>query len=536
VFLDRPGGDNVDMWLRVPTPREAAAAAGAVLRSGLVRLYRPDHLVRLGLDLTRYGMSPATGPVAGACLYPDAPAVVDDSGVATMRELDERCSAVADGLYAAGLGAGDRIGVLARNSRALYETAVGASRLGLDVTYLNTGFVADQIAEVVGTRRLHGVVHDLEFADLVPRSTLRIATEGEPGAGSIAAMVLDARGRRAKPGRASQHVILTSGTTGYPKDVARTGGGIESVLAVLSGLPLRVRETHLIAAPMFHAWGWLNMILTMLLSSTVVVTRRFDPERTLALIDQHRCEVLIAVPAMLRRIMDLPAATRRRHDTGCLRVVAVSGSAMSPSLATAFMDEFGDILYNLYGSTEAAFATVAGPADLRGAPGTAGRPLPMVRVRVVDGAGRDAARGEPGAIVVSSRDAVRVDSGGAGGRAVRTGDLGWFDDAGRLFVAAREDDMLIVGGENVFPVAVENVLGGHPDIVEAAVVGAADRVLGQVLVAHVVARRGARVTATDLQQWCRAHLASFQVPRHFVFHHDLPHNETGKVLKRSLVA
>jgi fatty-acyl-CoA synthase len=277
------------------------------------------------------------------------------------------------------------------------------------------------------------------------------------------------------------------------------------------------------------------MMLTMLLSSTVVVTQRFDPEQTLSLIDRHRCQVLVAVPAMLRRIMDLPAAARRRHDTACLRVVAVSGSAMSPSLATAFMDEFGDVLYSLYGSTEAAFATVAGPADLRDAPGTAGRPLPMVRVRVVDAAGRDAPVGEPGAIVVSSRDAVRVDPSGATGPSVRTGDLGWFDGAGRLFVGAREDAMVIVGGENVYPIAVESVLGGHPDIVEAAVVGVADRELGQVLVAHVVARRGARVTATGLREWCRARLAPFQVPRRFVFHRDLPHNETGKVLTRSLV-
>ena len=152
----------------------------------------------------------------------------------------------------------------------------------------------------------------------------------------------------------------------------------------------------------------------------------------------------------------------------------------------------GRVLYSLCGSTEAAFATVVGPADLR------------------------------------------VDPSGAAGQTVRTGDLGWFDEAGRLCVAAREDDLVIVGGENAFPVRVENVLGHHPDIVEAAVVGAADGVLGQGLVAHVVARWGARFTATVLRKRCRAHLASFQVPRRFVFHRDLPHGETGKVLKRSL--
>jgi acyl-CoA synthetase (AMP-forming)/AMP-acid ligase II len=531
-------GDNVVMWVRIPRPQEAVAAAGSLVRSGLIRLYRPDHLVRVGLGLARYQMSPATGPMAAACLYPDAPGIIDDSGSATMRELDDRCSAVADGLYHAGLRAGDAIGVLARNSRAFYEATVGASRLGLDVTYLNTGFAADQLADIVAARSLHWLIHDPEFADRVPRSLRRIVTEGERGAGigSVAAMAVGASSPRPRPGRTSRHIILTSGTTGTPKNVARTGGGLESVVALLSGLPLRVRGTHCIAAPMFHAWGWLNMVLTMLLSGTIVVSRRFDPEATLASVARHRCDVLVAVPAMLQQIMDMPAEVRRRHDTTCLRVVAVSGSALSPSLASAFMDDFGDVLYSLYGSTEAAFATVAGPSALRRAPGTAGRPLPMVRVRVLDGAGRDTTHGEVGAIVVSSRDAVSADTGGTDRRTVRTGDLGWFDEAGRLFVAAREDDMVVVGAENVYPNAVEAMLEQHPDIVEVAVVGRADRVLGQVLVAHVVARRGTVVTAAGLREWCRTRLAPFQVPRRFVFHGKLPHGETGKIVKRSLAA
>ena len=518
------------MEVRVPTPADVLAGAQAMLRSGLVRLYRPDRLLRLSEDLLRYRMTPATGASPGASLYPDAPGIIDDSGAITMRELDRRCSASADGLYAGGLRGGDHIGVLARNSESFYEVAVGASRLGLHVTYLNVGFTLDQLRAIVAERRLQAIIHDAEFGDRVPASVRAIATA------AISGPAADPPTPRPRPESPSQHVILTSGTTGYPKDVSRTSGGFESMVALLSGLPFRVRETHLIAAPMFHGWGWLNMLLTMLLSDTVVVSRRFDPERTLELIEQHRCDVLVAVPAMLRHIMDLPVATRRRYDTGCLRVVAVSGSAVSPSLATEFMDEFGDVLYNLYGSTEAAFASVAGPAELRSAPGTAGRPLPMVRVRVVDDMGRDAAPGEPGVIVVSGRDAVPVEEAGPARRTVRTGDLGWFDEGGLLFVAGREDDMVIVGGENVYPVAVEAVLDAHPDIVETAVVGRADRVLGQALVAHVVVRRGTRLTATELRAWCRVRLAPFQVPRRFVFHRDLPHGETGKVLKRLLAA
>ena len=195
---------------------------------------------------------------------------------------------------------------------------------------------------------------------------------------------------RARPGRhwrRSRHVILTSGTTGQPKRAVRTGGDASSAIALTTGLPYRARETHLIAAPMFHSWGWLNTLLAMLYSSTVVVTRTFDPAGALALIERERCQVLVAVPVMLRRIMDLPPEVRRQYDTSSLRAVTVSGSSLSPALAGAFMDEFGEVLYNLYGSTEAGYATVASPADLRAAPGTAGRPLPGVEVRVLAGHG-----------------------------------------------------------------------------------------------------------------------------------------------------
>jgi fatty-acyl-CoA synthase len=223
---------------------------------------------------------------------------------------------------------------------------------------------------------------------------------------------------------------------------------------------------------------------------------------------------------------------RRRYDVTSLRMVVVSGSALSGRLAHAFMDEFGDVLYSLYGSTEAGFASVASPADLRAAPGTAGRPLPAVSVRVVDAQGRTCPPGVPGSIRVSSRDAVPT--GDDGDAMVRTGDLGWLDEAGRLFVGAREDDLVVVGGENVYPIVVEHALERHPDIAEAAVVGAPDRVLGQVLVAHVALREGATATPTAIWTWCRAQLAPFQVPRRVVIHDRLPHNETGKVNKLPL--
>jgi acyl-CoA synthetase (AMP-forming)/AMP-acid ligase II len=540
-----PGTPHRPDSSRQPGP---LAVVGALVHSGLLRPRPPVRALHVGRAALRYGLGPGCGPVAGAAFCAGAAALVDDTGTTTFGQLEERCEALADGL-AAKLGPGGAIALLGRNSAAFYQVMVAASRCGLDILYLNTGFPAAQIAELAG-QGVAAIVHDAEFADRIPPGVRAIPMTGAHG---LSIERLTGAARRPGPGpagqtrqrpghrprwRRSRHVILTSGTTGQPKRAARTGGDARSIVALTAGLPYRARETHLIAAPMFHSWGWLNTLLTMLYSSTVVVTRSFDPAGALALIERERCQVLVAVPVMLRRIIDLPPEDRGRYDTSSLRAVMVSGSSLSPALAGAFMDEFGDVLYNLYGSTEAAYATVASPADLRAAPGTAGRPLPGVEVRVLGGPDAGGSPQVPGAIWVRGPESLadaRAGSPASRGRAaVPTGDLGWFDADGRLFVSGRADDMIIAGGENVYPVEVENALEQHPAVLEAAVTGVEDTEYGQVLAAHLVLRRGQAVAPGELRSWCLQRLAPFQVPRRFLVHDSLPHNMSGKVVKSAL--
>jgi fatty-acyl-CoA synthase len=335
-------------------------------------------------------------------------------------------------------------------------------------------------------------------------------------------------------------VILTSGTTGRPRGVSRGSAGVDAALALVAGFPYKVRRTHLVAAPAFHAWGWMNLILTMVFSSTVVMTRRFEPAPVLELLEREQADAMVAVPVMLQRLVDVGDDVRARYDTSSLRVVAVSGSALSGALAERFMDSYGDVLYNLYGSTEAAFATVAAPADLRAAPGTAGRPLPGVTVSIVDPTGEPLPPGETGEIVVGSGTTFEGYTSGehgkqADGGGVRIGDLGRFDAEGRLFVAGRADDLVITGGENVYPVTVENELERHPDVVECAVVGEPDDEFGQALVAHVVLRPGATADPDAIRGWLKQRLGPHEVPRRVVVHDDpLPRNTTGKVVKTEL--
>jgi fatty-acyl-CoA synthase len=448
-----------------------------------------------------------------------------------------------------GVVEGDAVALLARNSRQFLIALAAVSKIGADTIYLNTGFGVGEIADVVRDENITAVIADEEFEQRV--------TEGAPGRTHVLAWTerdrddvpsldrLSGGAASSLPGvgHVSRHVILTSGTTGKPKGAPRQAPGLlagaEVVLALLGAIPLRMRRVTLLAAPMFHTWGFAHLLMGLALQSTFVVRRRFDPEIAVALLDEHSASALVAVPVMLQRIMELPADMRRRHPAPDLRVVALSGSALPASVAERFMDEYGDVVYNLYGSTELSYVTVAGPKDLRQAPGTAGRPLHGVTLRILDDEGEQVPDGATGRIFAGSaltfegysggRDKDRIDG------LVATGDVGHLDEAGRLFIDGRDDDMIVSGGENVYPREVEEVLLGHPAVADAAVVGVPDERFGQALVAHVVAREGG-LPPEELREYLKGRLAAYKVPREVVVRDSLPRNETGKVVHRELGA
>jgi fatty-acyl-CoA synthase len=301
---------------------------------------------------------------------------------------------------------------------------------------------------------------------------------------------------------------------------------------------MRTGEPTVIAAPLFHSWGFGHLVLATVLGSTVVLHRRFDPVAVLDSVSRHRATTLVAVPVMLQRILDVPEETRRSLDLSSLRIVAVSGSSLPGGLATTFMDTFGDVLYNLYGSTEVAYATMAAPADLRASPNTAGRPLRGTTVAILDSESRPVAAGMRGHIHVGNELLFDGYTGGGTKASVHgvmnTGDIGRFDPQGRLTVEGRADDMIVSGGENVFPDEIEQLLAHHDAIAEVAVIGVADDQYGQRLKAYVVRKPGCMLTAEDVRAYVRSNLARHKVPRDVEFTDDLPRNATGKVLRRRL--
>jgi acyl-CoA synthetase (AMP-forming)/AMP-acid ligase II len=240
----------------------------------------------------------------------------------------------------------------------------------------------------------------------------------------------------------------------------------------------------------------------------------------------------------MQRILELPREVLGRYDLRGLRVVAVSGSQLPGALSDRWMDAFGDNVYNLYGSTEVAWATIATPRDLREAPGTTGRPPHGTVVRIYDDDGRTVPQGATGRIFVGNEMAFEGYTGGGNKDVIdgllSSGDVGHLDEVGRLFVDGRDDDMIVSGGENVFPSEVEDLLAGHDAVLEVAVFGVDDEEFGQRLKAVVVTRAGAAVTEDELKAHVKANLAAFKVPREIVFVDALPRTATGKVLKREL--
>jgi fatty-acyl-CoA synthase len=516
----------------------------ALVATGVMRPVRPDHLLRLGGSMRRWGRSPAAGLAAMAVLYGDEPFVIDELGTLSFGEVDRRTNALACSLAEAGVGPGHGVALMCRNHRGFVEGTLACSKLGADTILLNTDFAGPQLAGVIERERPVAVICDQEFEASLGGAgdVLRFSAWVEQ-AGEVPSLEeLIAAGDPAPPKSPSEPgrvTILSSGTTGAPKGVRREGDGSPApLLGYMERIGLRVRQTQVVAAPMFHGWGLLHFGVSLLLGTPIVLRRRFDPEATLAAVDRYRAQVAALVPVMLQRIVDLDDEVRSRYDTRSLRAVTLGGSALPGGLAIRAMDALGDVVFNTYGSTEVALAATATPADLRAVPSTAGRPLPGTEVRILGPDGRRRPVGEPGRLFVDSGLNFEGYTGGGTKEVIdglmSTGDLGHLDAEGRLYIDGRDDDMIVSGGENVFPGEIEDLLADHPGIAEAAVVGVADEEFGQRLRAYVVLRDGGDLDADAVRGHVRANLARYKVPRDVEFLDALPRNPTGKVVKREL--
>jgi fatty-acyl-CoA synthase len=495
------------------------------------------------LAFDRYGM--LGGALSAAAIRSgDRTGVLDERGKLTFAELDERSNRLANAWREQGLRAGDGVTVLARNHRFFVDAVFAAAKSGARIILLNTDFAAPQIREVAGREGTDLLVHDDEYANMLegidpPRGRFRAWTD-EQGDDTLEALI--EAGDPSAPPKAETKpkiIILTSGTTGSPKGAPRSEPrSLAPVGGLLSKVPFRAREVTECCAPMFHALGFTGMILSVALGSTLVLRRKFDPAATLDSLENNRPTAMIVVPVMLQRMLDLGDDAFKQRDFSALKIIFVSGSALGPELAKRTINKFGPVLYNLYGSTEIAYATIATPEDLEDEPGSVGKVVRGAVVKILDDEGNEVSAGDTGRIFVGNAIQFEGYTGGESKEQLKglmsSGDVGHFDSDGRLFIDGRDDEMIVSGGENVFPAEVEELLASHDSIEEAAAIGVEDERFGQRLKAFVVLREGADLSEDDVKQYVRDNLARYKSPREVVFVDELPRNPTGKVLKREL--
>ncbi|GGS42628.1 fatty-acyl-CoA synthase [Actinokineospora fastidiosa] len=517
----------------------AVRSVDVMRRAGLVPLSRPDHVLKSALAVRRLG------PIAGAAQVAatrdkTAVGLVDERGPLTFHELDTRSNALARALQQRGVTDKSVVALLARDHRGAVETMLAAGKIGARLLLMNTGFARPQLIDVAEREGVTVFVHDEEFADLAEAvSVPRFLSWGEGGT-TLEQLIAEADDKPLPaPAEPGGMVLLTSGTTGTPKGAPRQVRSPLAAAQFLDRVPLRAGECTVLGAPLFHATGLSQFILSFALGSCVVLRRKFDPETMLADIAANRATAVVLVPTMLQRVLDLGPEVLAKYDTSSLRILFTAGSALSPELGNRATKAFGDVIHNLYGSTEVAVATVATPEDWKAAPGTVGKPPVGCRVVLYDNDGKPIS--EPhvtGRVFVGSGLSF---AGYTDGRTkdmidglLSSGDIGHFDAEGRLFIDGRDDDMIVSGGENVFPAEIENLLVEYPGVVEAAVLGVTDEQFGQRLKAYVVVDNPATVTADDLREHVKANLARFKVPRDVVFLDELPRNATGKLMRKQL--
>jgi fatty-acyl-CoA synthase len=517
--------------------------------AGLIKPERPDRTIRALLQIQRWGYTPAAGYAANASRHPNEDAIIDELGHLTFAEVHDRTNRLANAWSDAGIVEGDSIGIMCRNHRYFIEAVVAASKMGVNCLLLNTAFAGPQLAEVVQREKPVALVYDEEFTELLEEAGKRRkrfigwhdpeAAEGKRTDPVLEDLIQEGDPEQpVPPDETGRVVILTSGTTGTPKGASRKQPEtIGPAVALLSRIPLKAREKAFIVAPLFHSWGFAHFTLGLMLGSTYILKRKFDPEQTLSTIAEHQVQSAPMVPVMIQRIMQLPEETRRKYDTSSLRSIPLSGSALPGGLAIKFMDEFGDVLYNLYGSTEVAWATIATPDDLRAAPGTAGPPPRGTVLRIYDENGKELPEGETGRIFVGNEMLFEGYTGGGNKDVIdglmSTGDVGYLDEDGRLHVSGRDDDMIVSGGENVFPREVEDLISKMDGVQEVAVIGVEDKEFGQRLKAFV-SKKGAKPTEADIKAKVKSDLARYKVPKEVEFLDELPRNATGKILKKDL--
>jgi acyl-CoA synthetase (AMP-forming)/AMP-acid ligase II len=414
---------------------------------------------------------------------------------------------------------------------------------------LNTWAKTKELEVTIESAEARVMIYDTAHADQVKKAApegTKLVFVGDPGKaldGSLAyEELLEERSDAPVPpltrDRGSAKVIIhTSGTTGKPKGAARdsSAAGIGALANLMEVVPYRRDDTVFCPAPMFHSFGLATVTFATALGATLILPEKFDAEGSLELIERYKATCASFVPVMLRRIVKLDDEIKKKYDLSSLRIVLASGSALSPELRKAVCQVFGPVLHDLYGSTEVGWVAIAGPDDIDSHPDSVGKPVGGIEVKILGEDRSEMPAGETGEIFIKSGILFEGYTSGEEKEFVdgymSIGDLGHVDDEGYLYIDGRADDMVVVGGENIYPIEVEQVIQSLDGISEASVFGIDDDEYGKILVAFYEGD----TDTNKVEKHCKDELASYKVPKKFVQLDEFPRTGAGKVIKRDLV-
>jgi acyl-CoA synthetase (AMP-forming)/AMP-acid ligase II len=489
-----------------------------------------------------------------AAAKPDAAALIDGDRRWTWSDLLERRNRLANALADLGIARDDHVGIYAQNSLENLLAGSATRALGAAPVMMNHRLVTEEILYVLDDSDAIAVFVGDAFVPVVEK------LRGE--AGKVRHWILLERERREWAQHADDlvardradalppagqglggSVIYTGGTTGRPKGAFRRAIDPAVTTEYMRALDMiHPDHVHLVAGPLYHSAPSGFALFAQMLGATVVVMRKFDAEQALALIERHRVTSTFMAPTLVKRLVDLPEAVRRRHDLSSLRVLVVAGAPCPMRVKEQAIAWLGPVFYEFYGSTELSINTVLRPDEVLRKPGSCGRAVPGVELAILDDTGRPVPPGQPGELYVrrypglfdgywkneaATRETERGDR-------VSVGDVAWMDEEGFVYICDRKRDMIISGGVNIYPAEIEDVLHRHPRIEDVAVFGVPDAEWGERVHAAVLVRAGESLDAEEVRRFARAHMADYKVPREVTFHADFPRDAAGKLIKRVL--
>lgn len=532
----------------------------ALIGSGIVGPHGgPAAIAATPWVLARYRFTTARELEQGYLTCPERIALIDDDGTLTYRQLRNNARTFA--LYLQQLAKREgleevRLGVMARNGRGIVTPLGAKGYVGASIFLLNVGSSPEQLAGCIAENRINVLVIDDEFAPHLPQPAIAgltvvigydsgEATAKYPGYETLESIV---RHPEVFAGHTlpvfPKHgniVLMSSGTTGIPKGIMRPEPTLPVVVAsIVSTIPWRADQKVQMTASIFHTWGWACINIALGARNTIVTRRIFDPEACLDDIERYRLDGLLSSPVFFKRMVE--ADPQGRYDTSSLQFIASAGHALTPQIVEETNARFGPILCNVYGSTELALASTASMEEVAKDPTIGGKIASGTKLRILDADGKEVPRGEIGEIFLTNSTALigytnpditvhKVDG------LISIGDLGYLDADGYLHVVGRADDMIIVGGENVHPQSVTEVLEAMPGVAEVHAGGVDDEALFKRVAVWVVRTKdalGDAVSADAVREFVRSNLAEHSVPRDVHFCDKLPRNATGKVVPRFL--